>query len=287
MFKMIKKLIVCFIFSCGLIFLIIFGIFVFPENIQKDLPFKMLSYEEKKELYLQKIEEMTSCQPEIPLSKGEIYAKAMQEYWRRQMNWVLNYDEYLGTDDAGFKITANSELCKIEDGHFKSTYCYPWRIDLPITLEYLQKKYPTYIKEGYLYGVKNLLQGKIYDPKKEDYLYQPEYYNQDAPFSIIQNYELNKHWYAPDCCRLVDYEDYEKIDDLNNKNIIKGLVLRKWDSNFPKDKLQKINFLRLKVHYLNTSGFPEFNTDGFSIYYIPVNHCGNIIPEFDDYLFHF
>lgn len=255
--------------------LMLFILFLFPVSFFVIEYFKEYDVRKEKERMIK----WHSCQPEKPLSKGEIYAKAMQEYWYRKMEWVLNFDKYndenMGLID-GFRHRENANMCSIEDDKFESDFCYPWVINFPTLDKMLEKHYNILYKidNYYLEFIKGELNGKPYKPEENDFLYQSKHYNENTSFSLIHHYYSRLSMYESDCCKLVDYDDYQK--DLTNHNL-KNKIWRRWiEEDISQDILEKVYFLRVEKIDFHVS----FSDDKKFIDYFLVNHCGNLFYQF-------
>ena len=82
------------------IFLLSFVAFIYyiarPEIKPKEILSSVRSlFETKEETDLREIREAMECKPDKPLSRGERYALAMKEYWRRWVKWHWREDEWL------------------------------------------------------------------------------------------------------------------------------------------------------------------------------------------------
>ncbi|GAA8965468.1 hypothetical protein HpSP79_07960 [Helicobacter pylori] len=123
------------------------------------------------------------CKPDKPLSRGERYALAMKEYWRRQVKSHWGRDQWLESNDGGDVwrgyITINERMCGLKYDWFdhpefmKTDSCYPFRLDGYPTLEALLKKQPEFVsKRGnsdFAYMVRKSLGGIKYDPEGDGF----------------------------------------------------------------------------------------------------------------------
>lgn len=233
-----------------------------------------LSNEEKKALYQQKVLEWHFCPTEQHLALEEIFVKGMKQYWNKQKDWVLNYDDYL-KKDWDHEDPKNNQICQIKKGQFFSDICYPWIINSPINLNHLSNQYPNGIKEKNIsYFLRKELNAQSYDFDKISLFYSPEKNIQKNNFLIFHYYYYHQVWYFPDCCQVVDFKDYQK--ELNQKNI---LVREYWEESHLRNTsiLKKINFLKVKKRSMFINGDLNFKEHKTSIIYYPINKCGDIL----------
>lgn len=85
-----------------------------------------------------------SCKPEKALSQGEIYAKAMQQYWQESIDGLFTIDKFLNEEfPKGDGLhTETQDICELNIVSRKiySNYCYPWKISTVQNLEELVEK---------------------------------------------------------------------------------------------------------------------------------------------------
>ena len=213
-------------------------------------------FETKEETDLRKIREAMECTPDKPLSRGERYALAMKEYWRRWVKWHWRADEWLEQEvwgDAaprGF-VTINERMCGLEydwTGHpefMKTDSCYPFRLDGYPTLEALLKKQPEFVsKRGnsdFAYMVRKNLGGIKYDPNGEGFLQQPDYYNRPSGFGVLKTDSWSVHFYAEDCCTMRSYQEF--VAYLKQKY---PMDWQSWRSNIPIGIKENAEYLTIK-----------------------------------------
>ena len=183
-----------------------------------------------------------SCVPRKNIDKGIIYAEAMKQYWE----WKIKYLWHI--DDEEIKV--NCKLGYDLFGKSKDGICYPQVI----------------MKNGTT---------KIYNPKTDNYLYYPEYYNKNVDFIVEMKFIAS---YKEDCCKLFTYEEMNKeihnmknIDNVNIVNLFHYNELEITDNEL----LSKIYFLRV-IQKLGENNGNEY----LSFTYYPVSKCGKV-PYFD------
>ena len=215
-----------------------------------------------------------SCVPKKPIDKGVIFAEAMKQYWQADINYIWHfYDSNINStawDEQSWAEEIKSE-CGLEKNFwgnkrwFNKDTCYP--------------------------NVTNANGSKfVYKPEQDEYLYKPQYYNQDTPFEVVRIRDAIKTVYPNDCCRLLTYQEMikeqteiEKQDNSSkisvgkmyvetthyNKNTQKGYYID--DEHL----LNQVLFLRIKSSAVRwvTPSPPDFDL-GTSIRYYPVSLCG-------------
>ncbi|ROV57049.1 hypothetical protein [Neisseria chenwenguii] len=229
-----KKIIIWLIFGAGILsaWAVLFAFMVKQPDLtlMESIARKFESHEERKERLHQEAlvrEEMlkqeflkqASCKPEKPLSKGEIYALAMQDYWKIQMNELWGAEEEISqlkeegqfSDEVPSDI--NEKICQLErdeDGkpiRFGNKACYPWKLTEYDTFEKLQEWKDNGGKAENLEDLfGNEWKGEYYDPEK-GFLQQPDFYNKESDFAVVQRSMNETRWYPRDCCGLLSYDE--------------------------------------------------------------------------------
>ena len=213
-------------------------------------------FETKEETDLREIREAMECTPDKPLSRGERYALAMKEYWRRWVKWHWLGDEWLEENNDGGGvwrgyITINERMCGLEydwTGHpefMKTDSCYPFRLDGYPTLEALLKKQPEFVSEHsnieFADVVRKNLGGKKYDPAGEGFLQQSEHYNRPSGFGVLKTDNWSVKFYAEDCCVLLPYQEF--ISDFKQKA---PTYWKSWINNIPIEIREGAEYLNIE-----------------------------------------
>lgn len=275
------------------IFLLLFVAFIYyiarPEIKPKEILSSVRSlFETKEETRNRRIREAMECKPDKPLSRGERYALAMKEYWRRQVNSHWGADEWLEQEvwgDAaprGF-VTINERMCGLEynwTGHpefMKTDSCYPFRLDGYPTLETLLKKQPEFVSERsnseFAYVVRKNLGGIKYDPNGEGFLQQPEHHNHPSGFGVLKTDEWYVKFYAEDCCTLLTYQQF--VPYIKQRSPIWGDRII---NDIPIEIRENADYLAIKYTFVK-SNIGKKSSDSLNSYgyrYI-VNPCGELV----------
>ena len=275
------------------IFLLLFVAFIYyiarPEIKPKEILSSVRSlFETKEETRNRRIREAMECKPDKPLSRGERYALAMKEYWRRQVNSHWGADEWLEQEvwgDAaprGF-VTINERMCGLEydwNNHpefMKTDSCYPFRLDGYPTLEVLLKKQPEFVsKRGnsdFAYMVRKNLGGIKYDPNGEGFLQQPDYYNRPSGFGVLKTDDWFVKFYAEDCCTMRSYQEF--VAYIKQKY---PMDWQSWISDIPIEGRENAQYLTIKYTYAPSKIDDDTSEGGESRSrtYL-VNPCGELV----------
>ena len=275
------------------IFLLLFVAFIYyiarPEIKPKEILSSVRSlFETKEETDLREIREAMECTPDKPLSRGERYALAMKEYWRRWVKWHWREDEWLeqnlptAVPVRGY-ITINERMCGLEydwTGHpefMKTDSCYPFRLDGYPTLEALLKKQSEFVsKRGnsdFAYMVRKNLGGIKYDPNGEGFLQQPDYYNRPSGFGVLKTDDWFVKFYAEDCCTMRSYQEF--VAYIKQKY---PMDWQSWISDIPIEVRENAQYLTIKYTYAPSKIDDDTREGGESRSrtYL-VNPCGELV----------
>ena len=216
-------------------------------------------FETKEETRSREIREAMECKPDKLLSRGERYALAMKEYWRRQVKSHWSADEWLEQEvwgDAaprGF-VTINERMCGLKYGQtdhpefMKTDSCYPFRLDGYPTLEALLKKQPEFVSErgnsDFAYMVRKNLGGIKYDPAGDGFLQQPDYYNRPSGFGVLKTDYWSIKFYAEDCCTMRSYHEFSAY--IKQKY---PMDWQSWISDIPIKVRENAQYLTIKYTY--------------------------------------
>ena len=202
---------------------------------------------QKEEQLRQETAAFYACRPEKPLSREELLARAMQNYWRREMERLWALDKALGEDEippVTTHITDNTcGLVRDKRGNpltISRDTCYPWKIReynseeklrariqaVPYLLKEREKKVKWkaerdsstgllvyWLEDGlstYEYIVQEILHGQVMHPERELPYLPGELKNDRASFSVMHHEGAWISWYGPDCCKLVTYDEIKR-----------------------------------------------------------------------------
>lgn len=238
--------------------------------------------------------EQASCRPKQPLSQGELYALAMQDYWRIRTDRLRTADSRIIKAKKEQEIideipdNINRKICGLKwdkeakNWRFEKRICYPWKLEEFDTYE----KIVTWYEEGNrAENLEELLHekwhGEIYDPKK-GFLHQPDFYHQESSFAVIQRDDNGTRWYPKDCCRLID--DKEAKLKKSEQVVVHDWIIKQ----FPETRkvLPNLNYLAIKsklidynVRFEKGIEFTPRRNDveKYFTYIYMVNSCGKII----------
>ncbi len=274
------------------IFLLSFVAFIYyiarPEIKPREIISSVRSlFETKEETDLREIREAMECTPDKALNRGERYALAMKEYWRRQVNSHWGRDQWLESNDGGDVwrgyITINERMCGLKYDWFdhpefmKTDSCYPFRLDGYPTLEVLLKKQPEFVsKRGnsdFAYMVRKNLGGLKYDPEGDGFLQQPEHYHRPSGFGVLKTEDSFVRYYAEDCCTMRSYQEFAAY--IKQKY---PMDWQSWISDVPIEVRENAQYLTIKYTYApskiddHTSEGGESRSRTFL-----VNPCGELV----------
>lgn len=242
--------------------------------------------EEKRQAHL---EELLSCKPETPLSKGELYERAMQDYWKYRMEWVWEADKYLiekqEEEYSGLGWLAPSVDKKIATKKCGLTWtwlgkpdkitkdtCYPRKITQYHTVEdsIYSYKHPEKTIEEFL---KNR-GAKSYRLERDPPLYRAEFYNKDTDFTVVHAMPASYDFYPKDCCTLMTIQGIKAFRDEYREQWKEGIWVHGWRKDMIKKHIDN-SYLFLVVKYF----YGSTEKRGYSIdyYYYPISHCGKLI----------
>lgn len=224
------------------------------KTIKKDNKLSDKEIEYRKEKYIKEL----SCVPKKNIDKGIIYAEAMKQYWNTKMVNIWGH-YYSGKDSAADDERHYSELVKSECGLEEEFFGKRW---------YSKNDYFPHIT------MKNGV-NKIYNPEKDDYLYEPENYNKNVDFTVYMKFQ--NLYYKEDCCKLLDYN--EMIKEVNDIKKLDNIHIFQYEYRIERlnvEVLSKIYFLRVIENGGNyrDKDYIEYN-------YYPVSLCGKVPYYFD------
>ena len=236
-------------------------------------------WEQKKNARTQRIVEAIRCREAEPaLSDGELFARAMQDYWQREMHGGGGKDESLNHNYPG--ANGNIHVTDSDCGLIRDTAgqplrierdtCYPFRLDKYNTLDRVTERLKAVPEFGAKYGfdqpgrhaggwiydaiVGELLQGRVSHPDREQ-LYLPEHADGRANFAVLFKRGSSIRWYGPDCCRLVNRDEAEaEVQDLRRRLAQWIIDADVFDDSYLSPELRKtldmgkLRFLRVSYH---------------------------------------
>ncbi len=246
---------------------------------------------------LAKYHELLACKPEKPLSEGELYARAMQDYWRHEMASVWRSNAYLdekfgkelpsGASESPWALGSFCRYIRDPDKPLaiNDDNCYPRILRQDNTLEKFYQRAEELQNDKPM--IDDLLQrNEMYRPETEGYLYTPDLYHREARFAVYSTALMR--WYPKDCCTIVSYEQMMKLDQ--QAKIGGGLGgLPYYSPNWRSDLMpeKKINNYFLITKYLNILPIKKTLSRYFyenDIYqykyryrYRPITSCGKIL----------
>ena len=275
------------------IFLLSFVAFIYyiarPEIKPREILSSVRSlFETKEETRNRRIREAMECKPDKPLSRGERYALAMKEYWRRQVNSHWGRDQWLERNNGGDVwrgyITINERMCGLKYDWFdhpefmKTDSCYPFRLDGYPTLEALEsllKKQPDFVPEEanaeFAEVARKNLGGKKYDPAGEGFLQQPEHYHRPSGFGVLKTSNWFVKFYAEDCCTLNSYQEF--VAYLRQKYPMKW---QSWVKTIPIEVRENSDYLTIDYVYAKSKIDSNSDEEGYNEMYL-VNPCGELV----------
>ena len=276
------------------IFLLSFVAFIYyiarPEIKPREILSSVRSlFETKEETDLREIREAMECTPDKPLSRGERYALAMKEYWRRQVNSHWGADEWLENNMENpppkglFSIVINKNMCGLERDWFghpkfmRTDSCYPFRLDGYSTLEALLKKQPEFVSErgnsDFAYMVRKNLGGIKSDPNGEGFLQQPDYYNRPSGFGVLKTDDWFVKFYAEDCCALLSYKQFVPYFKQRSPIWADRII-----NDIPIEIRENADYLAIKYTFIKSNINKKLSDslDSDGINYI-VNPCGELV----------
>ncbi len=253
---------------------------------------------------LAKYNEQLACRPEKPLSEGELFARAMQDYWRIEMERTKRSNDSMNAEfgqeiprKLKSVIWAYGSVCLYEyDKNAKDNFvineenCYPRILRDNNTIEKLYHQGLVLSSEnGNIWNdyrfIRNLLEtNPAYHPETDPYLYSPEEYNRQTDFAMYSTAMMQ--WYPKDCCTIVNYEQMLKIRKKMGEFKGYPTYMSDWRPDIlPLDQLQGQYFLLRK--YVRTSltkgriydfVFDEkFRRMAMRYHFNPITPCGEVI----------
>lgn len=240
---------------------------------------KPKSFTETEEETKARYDKLLACKPNKPLSKGELYEKAMIQYWENNTNSAFNADavayesEMEKPKEYRNKLIGNEYQIKCnltyhEDGtpdKVINDICYPYQV---YQFKNLRDFYFGNYKESKNKNLADFIvnnKAQVYRWDKQPPIYKAENYNKDVDFMVRQNlYSLSI--YPTDCCKLLSYNELLQKDTNH-------IYAHRWYKEIlPLESLYNHNFLVIKTSYgILNPPYQEY----YSVY--PITQCGEII----------
>lgn len=220
-------------------------------------------------------EKLLDCTPDMPLSKGELYERAMVDFLQKETDfaWEADYHiwdyqqekpEYERKEFDGDEVAKLCGLTYDWLGRPKAITkdrCYPYQI----------KKYDEYhdlVYENKGHSFESFIassQAKVYRPNIDPPIYKAENYNKDVNFVVVHNRGY-RDFYPKDCCKLISYDEAQ-----SRKAYIRSFY------HMPENQSKQLNVLMIKTwifsHKENERLIPE---DLYRFY--AISPCGKILP---------
>ena len=245
--------------------------------------------------------------PKDAIPKEELFELAMQDYWKRRMEYFWEYDR-LFESEYDMATNISDEGCGLERDRFgyplyrfKTRRCYPWVMRKYNTIPKLEARIAEIGEESYNYDIliKDLLSGEVYDPFNDPPLYAGKNYNQNADFSVVMRNGLDTIWFPQDCCRLYSFD--EMVKEYILLGSLSPTLSDKYTSYEYLDKMlatrgltdKDIYYLRIiyrdidgnvgapnYIQYLNSGIYTKYNEGSryrnYIFFYFPVSYCGTL-----------
>ena len=257
-----------------------------------------------KDQYRQRLADFFACVPEKPLPPDELFALAMQDYWKNRIDALWINDKGINEEYPmlGGEINITDRECGlIRDKKGKPVYirddtCYPWKIKDYPTLDALRQrlKDPRRFqdspknKDMFLYDriVQYALHGQVNRPNEEQ-LYNKEHYNSQVDFAVIHKFGDRILWYPQDCCRLSPYFE-ANTESISRGGLTLDLGIKEY---LPKNvNIDDLYFLRITYKTIDSLltrssmggvfelrlGKIDENTKFHNKYYV-VSPCGMVL----------
>lgn len=219
--------------------------------------------------------ELLACVPDTPLSKGELYERAMVDFLQKETDfaWEADYHiwdyqqekpEYERKEFDGDEV---AKLCGLtydwlgKPKAITKDRCYPYQITKydeyhDLVYENKGQSFESFIASS---------QAKVYRPNMDPPIYKTENYNKDVDFVVVHNREYNDI-YPKDCCKLISYDEAQ-----SRKVYIRSFY------HIPENQSKKLNVLMIKTwifsHKENERLIPE---DRYRFY--TISPCGKVLP---------
>lgn len=224
-------------------------------------------------------EKLLACTPDTPLSKGELYERAMVDFlqketdkawWGDYYNWDYQQDK-MPDERAELNGDEVAKMCGLtynwlgRPKAITKDRCYPYQIT----------KYDEYRDFDYRYQARSFesflvnSEAKVYRPNIDLPIYKAENHDKDVDFVLIHNNSVRESLYPKDCCKLITYNEMEYRD-----TILRGF--NHIPSYIPKNQLQQLGILEIKEWgYDYDKNGKKIPKDHHSFY--AISPCGKII----------
>ncbi|MBE9577678.1 MULTISPECIES: hypothetical protein [Moraxella] len=237
--------------------------------------------QETKEETKARYDKLLACKPDKPLSKGELYEKAMVQYWQKKTDYAFraDYNAYESEMEkpklyrnklAGNEYQFKCGLTYHADGtpdKVTNDICYPYQV---YQFDDLNDFYFGDDKESKNKNIYDFIKNnnaQVYRWDKQPPIYTKEHYNKDVDFMVRHSIDRVRI-YPKDCCKLLNYQEVlsqEKNGVFYYSGWSRSLV--------SKEHLSKHHFLSIKT--IETRFHDNTVEDTYFLY--PITHCGKIL----------
>lgn len=224
--------------------------------------------------YQEQTEKLLACKPDKPLSKGELYERAMVDFFQEETNefWWEDYERWNKEQEKppiereelnGDEV---AQLCGLtydwlgRPKAITKDRCYPYQItkyDNYHDLTYHKdqaKSFEQFIVDS---------EAKVYRWDKQPPIYKAENYNKDVDFIVIHKYATI---YPKDCCKLISYEEAK-----NREAYIPSFY------DMPEDVPKQLNVLMIKNWIFSHKDNGKLISKN-NYHFYAVSPCGKILP---------
>lgn len=225
--------------------------------------------------YEAQAKELLACTPDTPLSKGELYERAMVDFLQKETDfaWEADYwrwdyqQEKPPIEREKFNGDEVAKLCGLtydwlgRPKAITKDRCYPYHIT-----KYDEYHDLVYENKGHSFEsfIANS-QAKVYRPNIDPSIYKAENHNKDVDFVVVHNRGA-EDIYPKDCCKLISYDEAQ-----SRKAYIRSFY------HMPENQPKQLSVLMIKTwifsHKENGRLIPE---DRYRFY--AISPCGRIIP---------
>lgn len=226
------------------------------------------------------IKELLSCTPDKPLSKGELYERAMVDFLQEKTDeaWWGDYQRWEYQQEKPpierekFNGDEVAQLCGLiynwlgRPKAITKDRCYPYHITKYDEYQDFDYRHQARSFESFLVSS----EAKVYRPNIDPPIYKAENHDKNVDFVLIHNNSVRESLYPKDCCKLITYNEMKYRDAM-----LRGF--NHIPSHIPKNQLQQLSILEIKEWgYDYDKNGKKIPKDHHSFYVI--SPCGRIIP---------
>ncbi len=221
-----------------------------------------------------------ACKLEKPLTKGELYERAMQDYWNNQITMLWDIDKafyeekksYTGSytpKDMGTKVCGLTWTWLGKPKSIEKNTCYP----LKVTKYHKFKELFFGAEKTFEKFMENRVE-QVYRPEIDSPLYTADFYNKDNKFSVVLFNPFSYRVFPRDCCKLTTYQEILDLEE-QHKNFSSNevFITRSKNKRMSKEELRNYYFLVIKYLLWNSQSEKGYD-EGYEYYQI--SHCGKI-----------